>query len=149
MGNIDDGFEPREIRFNKEQIIWILKYLVLLIQGYWPPCGNALVRSGLQGRAYFETSIIIASEIEFRLKALGDDEFIIRDRFCPKQGADEGDDIWMLAKKYHQEEGEIRKRIKRGLAYMAGFSRKKISYKDFIKTGWHSKRRNQPKSATK
>jgi len=142
MGNLEDGFAPYEIRFTQEQIIWLLGYLDFLKkENRWPPLGgDVLVKSGIQGRAYFEIPIGIAAEIELRLKALGNpDEFIIRDRFCHDE------DVWMLGKKYHLNSGEIGMRINRGLAYIAGFSRKRISYEEWIKKGWHSKRRKSQK----
>ena len=137
MGNIDDGFTPREIRFTKENIIWLLGYLDLLKQGYWPPLGgDVLVKSGISGRAYFEIPIGIAAEIEQRLEALGDpDEFIIRDRFCHEE------DVWTLEKKYHRSNGEITMRINRALRYISGFSRKTIPYDEWVKNGWKTQKK--------
>lgn len=123
----DEFYAPHEIHFTVSQIVWLLKNLSLLKDGRWPPgdSDDILTRKGIKGRSYFEIPAVISAEVEIRLKRLGDDGFIIRDRFCHDE------DVRTLSRKYHLFIEDVKSRISRGLRYMSGEARKQISYKEF------------------
>jgi len=130
-----DSYAPNEIRFNQCHIMWILNHLDFLKTGYWPCDPDDInTQQCFQGRAYFETAILVAAEVEARLATIGDDGFIIKDRYHKEEQE------WTLSKKYHLPQGEVRMRIRRGLRYMAGDSRKSIPYDEWVKNGWKEKR---------
>jgi len=124
----EEFYAPYQIRFTTSQIVWLLRYLDLLKDGRWPPGepDDIITRRGVEGRSYFEIPVTIAAEIDIRLEKTGDDGFILKDRFCFEQ------DKRTLSRKYHLSVEDIEMRIRRGLRFMSGEARKKITYQEFI-----------------
>jgi len=105
---MDDWYSPGEIRFNREQMMWLIRYLEMLKKGNWPPNpqGSGYIdaplsrKTGRKG-AYFETPCQFAAEVEMRLKRTGADgdmlceqikgeietygDLVVRDNTNPKQ----------------------------------------------------------------
>ena len=74
----DIWYEPREIIFSREQMLFLIEFLPLLIEGIWPPnpqgSGYTEVPNVQRSRsrhAYFETPCQIAAEVEWRLNRTG------------------------------------------------------------------------------
>lgn len=118
-----DWYSPREIRFTREQVLWLLRNLPTLKEGYWPieassyidiPIGKKSSKSG----AYFETPTQFAAEIETRLERAGIDGLILEAIECwDKSEAS-------LAAYLRMPEWVIGRRRRRALAFVAGWRRK-------------------------
>ena len=71
-----DWFSPSEIRFTREEMIWLITWLTLLQEGRWPPEHKETGYTGHQGsrghRAPFETPVQFAAEVDTRLKTTGE-----------------------------------------------------------------------------
>jgi len=74
----DIWYEPREIIFSREQMLWLISWLLVLIEGNWPPNPQGSgyteapnVQHSRSRHAYFETPCQIAAEVEWRLKRTG------------------------------------------------------------------------------
>ena len=75
---IEEGYEPREIRFTRPQMIWLIMWLEIMVEGRWPPNPKDTgytqtpdVQRSRSTHASFETPAQIAAEVEVRLKATG------------------------------------------------------------------------------
>ena len=127
----DTWYSPREIKFTKKTVLWLIKYLIMLREGYWPPEATSYI--GLPGggskKAYFETPIQYAVEIESRLEKCGIDGLILEAIECW------GKSVESLAKYLKKPEWVILKRRKMALDYVSsGFERK-----------WHDTRKRRGK----
>ena len=131
-----DWYAPYEIRFNQCQICWVLSALDLLKQGTWPPGdpNDIYTQHCIQSGGYFEAAILVVAEVEIRLERVGDDGFIVKDRFHKEE------QTWTLSRKYHLPEEEIKLRIRRALRYISGDARKQISYDEWVRNGWKERK---------
>jgi len=133
---MQEHYQPRDINFSTEQVIWILEYLPMLIEGLWPsdPQGTGYtdVAMGSKSRsrhAPFETPCQIAAEIEVRLKKLGTDRHLVEDRYTnmiPEE---------MIAQKLGVHPEEVYKRLDSALKYISRWWRKRMSYPGWKKQG--------------
>lgn len=113
----------REIRFTREQILWILKHLVR--ERYWPGKGETSgytdmprIRKKGSTEAPFAKPAEIIAEIEIRLERAGLDGLIL-------EAIESWDkSVESLSKQLHVSEETILKRRKRALWYVAGWRRK-------------------------
>jgi len=116
-------YAPREIQFTREQVLWLIKNLPTLREGYWPKDASSYVeiptgkRRG-KGKAYFETPVEYAAEIEIRLERAGIDGLILE----AIVGWDKSEAS--MASYLRMPEWSIRKRYKRALMYVASWRRK-------------------------
>lgn len=146
--NDREWWSYREIRFTKQQVLWILKHADLLRDGCWPPepapSGYTdLLRIRKKGsEAYFAKPIEIIAEIEIRLEKCGLDGLILEAIECWEKTEES------LSKQLNMPQWSIRKRRKGALAYVASGpdmrwhttkKRKGKTYKEF---------RNQPKKGS-
>lgn len=124
---------PKEITFRRRQMLFLIKNLPELREGYWPanPAGSGyidmpIVKKGGTGRhrAYFETPASTAAEVEVRLEKCGIDGLILLAIECW------GESEESLAKYFRMPVWSIRKRAKNALRYISGWERKKQSYKE-------------------
>jgi hypothetical protein len=75
-----EHYSPRDIRFNREQTIWLITWLDVIGDGHWPPdpkeTGYVDVPGGSSHshshRSPFETSAQIYAEVTTRLEQTGD-----------------------------------------------------------------------------
>ena len=71
-----DWYSPGEIRFQREEMIWLISWLDLLSEGNWPPEGKDTGYTGYQKskvhKAPFETPAGYAAEVKSRLKTMGE-----------------------------------------------------------------------------
>ncbi len=72
-------YKPSEIRFSREQMLWLIEWLSVLKEGTWPPNPQgsgyteiASVQKSSSHHAGFETPCQFAAEIESRLKSTGE-----------------------------------------------------------------------------
>ena len=126
---MQEFYSPGEIHFTRQQCVWLIQNLGYLRGGYWPTIPSDFVpgkKSG-KGKAYFETPIEYAAEIEERLEYVGEDGLIL-----------EAIESWgktdeSLARYFRKPVWLIRKRAKRALNYVAsGPSRR-----------WHDTKKRQ------
>jgi len=117
-----DWYSPREIRFTRVQCLWLIRNLPTLRAGYWPTEASNYIsipgkKSG-KHRAYFETPVEYAVEIQSRLERAGLDGLILL--------AIEGWDMTVasLAAYLRCQEWTILRRRKRALRYVSGWRRK-------------------------
>jgi len=112
-------WRPGKITFSRDQMLFLLEHLELLKQGIYPPDPfspnlNAIPYSQtIRTTAYFEKACQLAAEVEVRLDACGVDGKLL------------------LA--------EVRAGIplsiesRRALAYVSGWRRKRMSYREWLK----------------
>jgi len=75
---MDEWYSPREINFNRDQMIWLIEHLEIMRRGEYPPDpqGSRYISVGkrkIKPKAYFEISCQLAGEVDFRLKLTGVD----------------------------------------------------------------------------
>lgn len=135
-----DWYSPGEVHFTRRTALWLVQNLGTLRTGYWPPEASNYI--GIPGKktgkhkAYFETPIEYAAEIEDRLEKCGIDGLILLAMECW------GESEASLAKYLGKPEWSIRKRRKNALGYAASGparrwhdikKRKGKTYKEFLK----------------
>ena len=111
---------PREIFFRKDQVLWLIKYLSMLIVGIWPPEPYGSSYTDAPGgkrqrrhQACFETPCQFAAEIEWRLGRTGTDGKLLRAEI--KTG-----------------EVYLSQESKDALNYCSGWKRKKTPYASWL-----------------
>ena len=118
-----DFYAPREIRFTRVQVLWLIRNLPGLREGYWPAEASSYIDIPLgkktgKHKAYFETPVEYAVEIESRLERAGLDGLILE----AIEGWDKS--VASLAAYFRLPEWVIRRRRRRALAFVAGWRRK-------------------------
>ena len=112
----DTWFAPGEIRFTREEMIWLITWLSLLEMGKWPPEHKNSGYSGSHGtrghRAPFENPSGFAGEINARLKTTGE------------AGESLVDEVEGGIEDY---EG-LSRPAQRALNYISGWRRRRITY---------------------
>lgn len=130
MARDDEWYAPREIRFQRRQIPWLLEHLEMLREGRWPAnpdperlaCGCNRQRTG---RAPFETPCQVAGELDARLARLGVDRYLVEDRYCLDRSE------LLIAMRTGIELEDVYRRLRSAMAYVSGWRRKVYSYDDF------------------
>ena len=132
----DIWYEPREIIFSREQMLFLIEFLPLLIEGIWPPnpqgSGYTEVPNVQRSRsrhAYFETPCQIAAEVEWRLNRTGIEGKLLVSEI--RQGL-------MLE--------ELQPESRNALNYISGWRRRSQKYKDWVRQQnyRHNKLARQP-----
>ena len=127
---------PARVRFNIEEIEWLLGCLYDLREGMYVPepvGGYEMVRRKIQARAYFELPVILAAELDTRLEACGQDGMIVEEYYC-KHTPLKNIALWIKL-----EMDDVDRRIQRALRYMASRERRERTYRDFV--GHHQSRK--------
>ena len=130
-----DFYSPASIVFNQEQVLWLLKSLPLLRTGSWPPDFKETGYTGskkrtINHRAYFETPVAIAGELDWRLESVGIDGIMLE--FVASSDTDDRLQLEQhLAVALRTDINSIDRRINQALKYISGFHRKSRSYKAF------------------
>ena len=119
----DTWYEPREIIFSREQMMFLIEFLPLLIEGIWPPNPQGSgytetpnVQHSRSKHAYFETPCQIAAEVEWRLKRTGIEGKLLVSEI--RQGL-------MLE--------ELQPESRRALNYISGWRRRRLDYKTWLR----------------
>ena len=134
-----DHYTPSEIRYTKAQVLWLLRHLLLICSGFWPPQTSgynidAGIRGGHSSHAPFETPIAIGAELTDRLEKCGIDGLILVAIECWGMSPES------LSKYFRSPVWVINKRRKRALRYVASGpvrrwqdtkKRRAISYEEF------------------
>lgn len=129
----EEWYKPGDIRFNRQQIIWLLGYLPTLREGIWPPnpkdTGYVDAPQGKNSRAarggYFERACDIAAEVEKRLEACHLDGHLLEASYT--WGKSEAE----LARVHGLTLPDFYRRVNRALRYISGWRRKRRSYEEF------------------
>lgn len=133
-------FEPRQIVFNREQVLWLLAWLLSIREGSWPPDPRYTgytgdVTKSHSHRAPFEASCQVAAELDARIKACGQDGEMLHVYYC------HGLELTRIAKLVKMDEERVMKRIRRALRYIASgpdrrwhdtLKRRALTYQEFI-----------------
>jgi len=126
-----DWFPPGVVRFCPNQIMWLLEHLTMLEDGRWPrePVETGYVDTDGSQRSYknahFETPICFAAEVTWRLSQTG------KDGLVALQNLSGGIDELTLAELMGTTEDKIRHRVRRVIAYISGWRRRRITYYEF------------------
>lgn len=111
-----DWYSPGEIRFTREEIIWLIIWLPLLEEGRWPSEHKETGYTGSYGtrghRAPFENPSGFAGEINVRLKSTGEAGEALVDEIQDAITHFEG----------------LSRPAQRALNYMSGWRRRKETY---------------------
>jgi len=135
---------PWEIRFFREQVIWLIEWLTVLGAGQWPaiPLNESWARHKRpMGRAYFETPAQVFAEITDRLDQCGQDGEIVKDTYLWKKSDRE------ICIAYKMDVFQIDRHVNSALAYISGWKRKWTrednpqTYAEFRWHGWIPKSR--------
>lgn len=98
---MDEWWNYNEIRFTREQILWLLKYADLLREGKWIPesMGHFDFQIGkrrVKTEASFVKPALIIAEIDFRLARAGEDGQTLQEEI--ESGLDDYDFLSTVAK---------------------------------------------------
>lgn len=76
---MEEHYRPRDIVFDRQQVLWLIEWLELLQQGSWPPDPRETgyteapkVQTSPSTRAPFEGPVQVAAEVTSRLESCGD-----------------------------------------------------------------------------
>jgi len=122
-------YSPREIKFTRQQVLWLIRNLPALREGSWPAEASSYTdipigkRSG-KNKAYFETPAEYAAEVESRLERAGIDGLILEAIECWDKSEQS------MASYLRLPAEVIRSRANMALGYISGW-RRKVSYRDF------------------
>lgn len=133
-------WEPRQIVFNRKQVLWLLPWLPSIREGDWPPDPRYTGYTDVPGkprshRAPFEASCQVAAELDDRIKACGQDGEMLHVYYCLDLEATR------IARLVKMDEEQVTRRIKRALRYIASGpdrrwhdtpKRKAQTYQEFI-----------------
>ena len=112
-------WEPPQIVYNRKQFLWLLPSMPSIREGVWPPDHRytGYVDAGKtkshSHRAPFEAAVIVATEVDRRIEACGQDGEMLNAYYCHDLEARR---IARLAK---MNESKVVRRIKRALRYIA------------------------------
>ena len=126
-----------EIRFTKEQIVWLIKQLPLLRMGVYLPKTTdtgyfdpQISGKGGTPKTPYARAVEVAAELDFRIESAGLDGLMLEMLFS-------GDTQDMLSMMAHMGNcldcplENIQHRIRRALSFIKGFRRKR-NYQDFV-----------------
>lgn len=140
-------FEPGEIRYRYDHVVWVLEHINTLRDGQYPQnpqqtgYQRAGWRSSINARAAFITPAEIAAEVDRRLLRCGLDWYLVNDYYG------NGLKIEDIAALHHLDYEDVWNRIQRAIAYAASGpvprwvntgKRKGLDYREWIdQGGWH------------
>jgi hypothetical protein len=127
-----EWYSPRDIKFCRQQVIWIIRNLPLMREGIWPrhPEGelaSPIVQKPSKHQAYFETPAQIAGEVDYRLNRTGLEGKLLVSEIN-------------LGLDYLELQPEAR----RALNYVVGWRRKRLAYPE-----WKRQRKYRGKEVAK
>jgi hypothetical protein len=129
---IKEFYLPREIRFTKSQVCWILNNYSDFKLGIWPAqtyvsgyTDPGMRSTKVSGNAKFTVAADVYSEVDVRIKACGVDGGMTEDYFWV------GRDYQTIALQHGLATMEVINRIGRCLRYCSGWKRKRRGYKEF------------------
>lgn len=135
----DEWYAPNQIKYTKDQMLWLLNHLPDLRLGYWPPNpqGSGYVdmpinKKAVKAKAHFITAVEVAAEIDDRLEQCGLDGLLVEANYTWDKSIDS------LVKASSLDFYEVVRRISRALKYISsGYDRR-----------WHTTRKREGVSYT-
>ena len=127
-------YEPNDIRFCPNQMMWLYEHDHLLANGQWPPDPQDTgyydtgKRTPSFKGAYFEGPIGYHVEINWRLDQCNKDGQLARQHYV------EGMDELSLAELINVSVYKVQRRLRRVLVYVSGYNRKSRTYYEFIQS---------------
>lgn len=129
-----DFYRPSDIRFSAAQVRWLIVHLQSIRAGFWPEeheeSGYVYLggtrRSG-RHRAYFETPVAIAAELQVRMERCGIDGLML-EYYYSIDVPDKLDLQMKLARYLNTTQKKINRRLSWALGYCCGWHRKQVSY---------------------
>ena len=114
----EDWFSPGKIRFTRHEVLFLIRNLPTLREGYWIKEGSSYIdipigKRSISNKAPFTTPIEYASEISKRLEHCGLDGLILLAIECWDLSEDS------LSEYFNMPGWSIRKRAKNALGYVA------------------------------
>ena len=122
----DTWWELREIRFTRAQIPWLLTYLEILRNGAWPSAKIASRSMQQHSDGYFVPLSLLVAEIETRLELCGSDGGIAELYYTYRKSESD------IARIFNCKASEIIPRIENVIRYMAGWRRKRRTYREWL-----------------
>lgn len=140
-----EWYEPSDIRFCPNQMVWLMEQLHILEYGQWPsdPSGDAGRHTTSFHGAYFEGPLGYHAEVSWRLGQCGK-----KDSTLAYQHWVECTDELTLSDLTGLNIYKLRQRLRRVLAYISGYNRKNRTYNEFVQHRKVTKRRNQADCVT-
>lgn len=120
---MDDWYAPKDIKFSREQMMWLIRHLGELLDGDWPanPWGSSYTEipsiKGGSSEARFVRPCQFAAEVEVRLKLTGLEGKLL---MAELNGG------WQEVP-YEQ----LGKESRDALNYISGWRRRKQTYREF------------------
>ncbi len=127
-------YKPNEIRFSRQQIIWLIPLLPLLRSGSYPrdpkesgytdaPIGKRQIKA----KAPFIMAVEIASELDYRIQQTGWHGLML-EMVYSADTQDRLSVVQHIAMALAEDTNYVEKRITRALRYIRGAGRKKYKY---------------------
>jgi hypothetical protein len=115
------------MKYSRYQLPWLLENLYSIRTGTWPEDPKISPRDRQRsGHAYFEESIMIASELERRLLKCGEDGHICKAYYCWKDSPES------IAKTFGISNDELEARVRAVLWYCSGADFKDRPYRRWL-----------------
>lgn len=136
-----EWYNPRNIRFTRAQVRWLIPHLPLLRNGSYPRnpklSDSGYTDTGIKSKQFkagaaFEVPAGIAAELDIRIQRAGVDGLMLEFLYA-FEPADELFVIEHIAQCLNLEKGEVQQRIRNALYYVSGKDRKTTSYSKYIK----------------
>lgn len=125
-----------EIRYTREQVLFLLQNGSLLRAGFWPvkPDDSGYTGS-MHGKQFksegnFIKATTIIAELDTRITKCGDDGLALEFAVC----LSDGDDVYLMqrvADYQHRSYEDVKQGIKSALLYCCGWRRKRDSFKRY------------------
>lgn len=119
-----EPYQLYQIKFTQDQVKWLLEIVPLLRNGWWPESEDC--QGGHSRRAYWQTPIEVAIELDARLEKTGLDGAMAEGRYTLAKSYES------LSRQYNLDHEYVERRIRRVIVYMSGWRRKNRTYKQWI-----------------
>jgi hypothetical protein len=130
----DLWFSPRDIIFDRQQVLWLFEHLAEIREGNWPsrPTGymEPKVQKSPSRHAPFEAPVGIAAELLVRLENAGQDGAMCKMVFVY------GEPEESIARHWHISVEAVRRRIDRVLLFCCGWKRKNTYRQSWRYSSW-------------
>ena len=128
-----EWYPAKDIRFLRPHIIFLLKHLLELREGNYPPdpgvSGYTEAPGGIKTTsargASFEMACQLAAEVDSRLKATGLDGYLVEEKYIDEKSEQD------ISDERHIALEEVFRRLRTAINYMSGWRRRQYSYADF------------------
>lgn len=138
-------YQPREIIFVRDQVEFLLPYLVLLKEGRYPPEPSSYTDTGKRNRNFkapFTTPCEIAAELKARMEVCGQDGYLALEHYYDGVPIESENGVKGISDKRMIDIRLVERRIRKVVSYissgtyrrwMDNHKRRGINYKDWCK----------------